>query len=295
MEKVLLIVDGHAYAYRAFYAIRQLTSAATGQPTNAIYGFIRMLAKMRLTINPTHLAVAWDGGLAKERVALLPEYKAQRPAVPDALETQLLEIYRFLKASNITSHLQEGFEADDCIATIARNAVGQGFQVVIASSDKDFFQLVSTKVGILNPNDKEAHVWREAEVRNKTGVAPTQIVDWLALVGDAVDNIPGVPGIGAISAARLLNEFHSVDELFYRLEEVPSARLRTALSTAESDIKRNREIIRLREGLSGFHNCEAYVLQAPDCEALHSLYSEWGFKGLLTELDRQSPAQQSMF
>src|SRR5713101_8615496 len=147
----LLLVDGHAYAYRAFHAIRQLSSP-TGAATNAIYGFIKMLDKMQARLAPTHLLVVWDGGLAAERMAALPEYKSQRPPMPDSLEEQIAALNRYLDAAGIAALCQEGVEADDWIASVARQAVAAGLAVVIASSDKDFLQLVSPRVGLLNPN-----------------------------------------------------------------------------------------------------------------------------------------------
>jgi len=217
----LLIIDGHAYAYRAFHAIRGLRSPS-GQPTNAVYGFVKMLAKMRAAIEPTHLIVVWDGGLSAERTAVLPEYKAQRPAMPDDLKPQLDEITGYLKAAAVASFCGEGVEADDYIACLARRASDAGMTVVIASSDKDFMQLVSARVGLLNPGDKSGTVWTDVQVRAKTGVEPSQIVDWLSLTGDSVDNIPGVPGVGPKTAAELLKQFGSVTALYERLDEVKS-------------------------------------------------------------------------
>ena len=124
----LLIIDGHAYAYRAFHAIRELRSPG-GQPTNAIYGFVKMLAKMRAVIAPSHLMVVWDGGLSSERTALLPEYKAQRPGMPDDLKPQLDEIVAYLKAAGVASFCREGVEADDYIACLARRAADAGLAV----------------------------------------------------------------------------------------------------------------------------------------------------------------------
>ena len=191
----LLIIDGHAYAYRAFHAIRGLRSPS-GQPTNAVYGFVKMLAKMRAAIKPTHLIVVWDGGLSAERTAVLPEYKAQRPRMPDDLKLQLDEMTGYLQAAGVSSFCRAGVEADDYIACLARHASDAGMSVVIASSDKDFMQLVSARVGLLNPGDKSGTIWTDEQVRAKAGVEPSQIVDWLSLTGDSVDNIPGVPGSG---------------------------------------------------------------------------------------------------
>jgi DNA polymerase-1 len=290
MEKRLFIVDGHAYAYRAFYAIRQLNSPS-GAPTNAVYGFIRMLGKMMAFLQPSHITVVWDGGLAAERMQLLPEYKTHRPPMPPLLESQLDQIGRFLTASNISPFCGEGIEADDWIATVTRLAIEQDFSVVIASSDKDFMQLVSAKVGLLNPNDKEPRIWGAEEVRAKTGVEPTQIVDWLALLGDAVDNIPGVPGIGPATAAKLIQQFGSVTNLYSRLEEVASVRIREALRVASENVKRNVALVRLHDQLPGLECCDEFVVKNPDHEKLKSLYSEWGFRTLREELEKRTTVQ----
>jgi DNA polymerase-1 len=288
----LLIVDGHAYAYRAFHAIRGLRSPA-GRPTNAIYGFVKMLAKLRAAVGPTHLVVVWDGGLSAARVAALPEYKAQRPEMPDDLKPQLDEIVAWLEAAGIASICREGVEADDYIAGLARRAVEASLAVVIASSDKDFMQLVSEQVGLLNPSDKTETVWTDEQVRAKTGVAPAQIVDWLSLTGDAVDNVPGVPGVGPKTAAELLNRFGSARGLYERLDEVQSEKLRANLRAAEAAVRRNRELVRLREDLPvGFSPAEL-VERPADAGRLAELYRRWGFKTLLAALAEPAPECQA--
>ncbi len=284
----LLIVDGHAYAYRAFYAIRELRSPS-GQAVNAIFGFVKMLAKMRAGLQPTHLIVVWDGGLSAERLAVLPEYKAQRPEMPVDLGAQLDQIVSFLAAASVTSFCREGVEADDYIACVARRAEQAGFEVVIASSDKDFMQLVSARIGLLNPNDKSETVWAAEQVRSKTGVEPSQIVDWLSLLGDSVDNIPGVPGVGPKTAAGLLQQFGSVSELFGRLDEVKSERVRGALRAAAADVRRNQALVRLKEDLDCEFLPEALAVRPVQAEALAELYRGWGFRSLLAELEASRP------
>jgi DNA polymerase I len=279
----LLIIDGHSYAYRAFHAIRELHSPS-GQPTNAIYGFIKMLAKLRATVVPTHWIVVWDGGLSAERMAALPEYKAQRPEMPENMRPQLDEIVSYLEAAGIASFCREGIEADDVIACLARRAEKLSWMTVIASADKDFMQLVSARVGLLNPHDKTEAIWTDEQVRNKTGVGPSQIVDWLSLTGDNVDNIPGVPGVGPKTAADLLNQFGSVDELFGRVGEVKSERLRAALLGSREAVKRNRELVRLHDVACDF-SPEEMAVKAPDTGRLRKLYSRWGFKTLLAALE----------
>ncbi len=279
----LLIVDGHAYAYRAFHAIRGMRSP-TGEPTNAVFGFIKMLAKMRGWLSPTHCIVVWDGGLSAERMVALPEYKAQRPEMPAELSMQIDEIVGYLAAAQIASYCEDGVEADDYIACLARRAVESDLDVVIASSDKDFMQLVAPGIGLVNPNDKSETVWGAEQVRNKAGVEPSQVVDWLALVGDSVDNIPGVPGVGPKTAADLLRQFGSVDAMYRRLSEVKSDRLRAALDAAATDVRRNQELVRLKADLSCDFSREELREKPVDAERLAALYRRWGFRSLLAEL-----------
>lgn len=287
----LLLVDGHAFAYRSFHAIRHLVSP-TGQPTNAIFGFIRAVAKLRDGLKPSHAGVVWDGGLAQERLTLLPEYKAQRPPMPPALEAQLDGMATWLGAAGIASLCRDGIEADDWIATLAVRAVAARSRVVIASSDKDFLQLVSAEIGILNPSDKSGQIWGEAEVRTKTGVAPEQVVDWLCLVGDAVDNIPGIPGIGSKTAALLLQEFQSCAQLFERIDEVKSERIRAALAAGIDVVRRNTEIIRLKTDLQVPTSLGQLELQPPDRTRLAGLYRGWGFRSLLAAVELDGGEQR---
>lgn len=284
----LLIVDGHAYAYRAFYAIRELR-APDGLPVNAIYGFVKMLAKMRLGLEPSHLMVVWDGGLCAKRVASLPGYKAQRPEMPDDLRSQLDGIISYLKAAGVASFRRDGVEADDYIACLAMRA---GMAVVIASADKDFMQLVSPQVGLLNPNDKSEAVWTQEQVRVKTGVEPAQIVDWLALMGDAVDNIPGVPGVGPKTAAGLLNRFGSVAGVYARLDEVMPEKLREALRGTTEAVQRNLKLVRLQEDLPCDFSAEDLAEKPADAVRLAELFRRWGFKGMLKDLEKAAESRQ---
>ena len=288
-----MIVDGHAYAYRAFHAIRNLRSPS-GRPTNAIYGFVKMLAKMRSAIGPTHLIVVWDGGLSAERVSVLPGYKAQRPGMPDDLKPQLDEIVGYLKAAGIASFCRAGVEADDYIACLAWRAAETGMTVVIASSDKDFMQLVSARIGLLNPNDKSETVWTDGQVRAKSGVEPSQVLDWLSLTGDSVDNIPGVPGVGPKTAAGLLKQFGSVAQLYARLDEVKSEKLRAALRDAAGVVRRNRELVRLRDDLPCDFSPDELAEKPAEAGQLRELYRRWGFKGMLAALEESAPGRQAV-
>jgi len=290
----LLIVDGHAYAYRAFFAIRNLKSPS-GEPTNAIFGFIKMLGRMRAFLNPTHVAVVWDGGLARERIELLPGYKAQRPPMPPDLEKQLDGVVEFLRASAIPSVVRDGIEADDSIATITRHSAAARCPVVIASSDKDFMQLVAENVGLLNPGDKVERIWGLDEVRAKTGVEPGQVVDWLSLIGDAVDNIPGVRGVGPKTATDLIRQFGSAEGIYQRIAEVKSDRLREALMAARADVARNQKLILLRTDLPGEFRLPELIPGGANLGVLRELYLRWGFRTLREEIERADPAQGALF
>lgn len=289
-EPRLLIVDGHAYAYRAFYAIRQLNSPE-GLGTNAIYGFIKMLAKMQARVKPTHVAVVWDGGLDAGRMELHPAYKAQRPASPADLDRQIGQIQEFLESAGLPSCQEEGIEADDLICALCNEAVSHGHNVVIASSDKDFMQLVGDRVGILNPNDKTETIWGAAQVREKTGVEPGQVLDWLSLIGDSVDNIPGVPGVGPRTAADLLAQFGSIDGIYARLPEVKSERMRNLLKESEAIVRKNQALISLKGAVRGSLNVNGCLLRAADEARLMELFGRWGFKTMLRELEMRAEAQ----
>jgi DNA polymerase-1 len=225
-------------------------------------------------------------------MVLLPEYKAHRPEMPHDLRPQLDGIVDYLAAAGIASYRGDGIEADDYIACLARRAAEQGWDVVIASSDKDFMQLVSARIGLLNPNDKTGAVWSREQVAAKTGIEPGQVADWLALMGDAVDNIPGVPGVGPKTAAVLLRQFGSATALLTRLDEVKPEKLRASLQNSADAVRRNLELVSLREVPCEFAP-ERLAVRLPDLEKLRELFRRWGFGGMLAELDPQPAERQA--
>lgn len=289
----LVLVDGHAYAYRAFHAIRNLSSPQ-GEPTNAIFGFIKMVERLRELWKPSHLAVVWDGGLAPERLVDLPEYKAQRPPMPESLGCQINGIIEWLKASGVSSLASEGVEADDWIATLARGLADEIGQVLIASSDKDFMQLIGNRIGLVNPAESVARIWNADDVVTKTGVKPEQVVDWLSLIGDTVDNIAGVRGIGPKSAAELLRQFGSINGMFENLERVQNARVREILRGSESIVRRNQRLIGLRNAGDPVA-ADALLMVDRDCVKLSGLYERWGFRNMLEALKRPEWRQDDLF
>lgn len=287
MTPRLLLIDGHAYAYRAYHAIRRL-HAPDGSPTNAIFGFVQMMDRLRERFQPSHFGVIWDGGLSAGRLAALPEYKAQRAPMPPDMGPQLDALEGYLSAAGLHSFSADGVEADDYLALAARRATGAGCPVIIASSDKDFMQLVTADIVLVNPADKEQSLFGVAQVRAKTGVAPDQIVDWLSLIGDAVDNIPGVSGVGPKTATDLLQRFGSVAALYERLTEVGSARQREALRTAESIVRRNQQLIRLDENLPCPFALADFACRPPNHARLLELFQRWGFRGLAARAAAQA-------
>ena len=279
----LLIVDGHHFAYRAFYAIRSM-NAPDGFPTNAIYGFIKTLERMRERVKPTHIAVIWDGGLNEERTDSLETYKAERDPMPDDMELQLDGIVQWLEAIGIFTWCQEGVEADDVIGTLAWQAEAEGFSIVIASADKDFFQLINRNVCLLNPNDKTGTLWGDSQVEAKTGVLPHQIIDWLSLMGDSVDGIPGVKGVGPKTAAKLLSEYGTVDAIFEKLGSIASEKLRDRLADAENNVRRNQQLVALKKIPQWAKSLSDLRPESQDVALLEGLYRKWNFRSKLEEL-----------
>jgi DNA polymerase-1 len=287
----LLLVDGHAHAYRAFFAIRGLTGP-DGRPTNAIFGFRKALEKLHAALSPTHVAVIWDGGLAAERTDALPEYKANRPAMPEALAEQLDDIAAWVEARGWASLCADGVEADDWIAAQARDAEAAGADVLISSSDKDFLQLVTPRVRVVDPREREIRPLDPEAVREKTGVRPDQIVDWLSLIGDSADNIPGVRGVGRKTATALLQRFDSCAGLYARLAEVTPERIRQALADSRELVQRNRELIRLAPEAAVCRPLDELAPREPDRDRLAALYERWGFRAAV---EAPAPAQCELF
>lgn len=265
---LLLLMDGMAMAYRAFHAIPDL-STRDGRPTNALFGFIKMVQQLRDAHRPTHQAVVFDGGLPPRRMNLLPHYKAQRAEMPDGLAAQLEPIGEFLAAARIPALRLQEEEADDVMATLARRAERESFAVRLATSDKDLFQMVSPLVQVVAPV-KDGPRMGPAEVAVKLGVGPELVTSFLALTGDAVDNIPGVPGVGPKTASKLLLEFGSLAALGRRLSEVKSDRIRQALEQHWPDVERNHRLVTLETDVPALPDLSTLAVQAPDVARLVS-------------------------
>jgi len=287
MTNKLLLVDAFSLIYRAYYAIREL-NAPDGAPVNAIFGFTKMLRKLLAERAPTHCAVVFDLGAPRRRLALLTAYKEQRPPTPPALEAQLSGIREMVAALRLFLAEIEGEEADDIIATLAVRAAENQFDVLIASQDKDFCQIVGPRIRLLRPDNSEGEPLDAAGVVARFGVKPDQMVDYLSLVGDSVDNIPGVPGIGPKTAAELLRQFGSVEELLARADSLDKPRLRAALLDAAERIRLNRSLIRLHTDLALTWPWEVMVTRPPDEQRLRTLCARYGFRTLLADLEKRA-------
>lgn len=277
----LLLLDGHAIAYRAFFAIRSL-STKSGLATNAVYGFIRMTDQLFQQWRPSHMCAVFDGGLPDERMALLPSYKAQREEMPAELDAQFPLIHEYLAAAGIADVQIEREEADDIIATQAVFAKQSG-EVLLATSDKDLFQLVDERVAIIPPTKSDQRMGPE-DVEKKTGVLPQQIAEWLALIGDSADNIPGVPGIGLKTAAKLLNQFGTLDSLYKNLEQVEREKLRRALAEHEDAVRRNLQMTTLRTNLDVPLDWPLWTVR-PNHQDLLSFYRKMEFSSMAKALE----------
>jgi DNA polymerase-1 len=248
-----LLVDGFNIAYRCFFAVPEL-ARADGFPTNAVHGWVKSLWRLADQEKPAAILVFFDLGGAQDRLALHPEYKAQREEMPEALVKQLPHIKAVTRAMGLVGVERAGVESDDLVASQAVRLAAQGHEVLIVSSDKDFAQIVGEHINMLLPppsaNPKLG--WRRldaAGVVEKFGVLPAQIADYLALVGDASDNIPGIEGVGPKTAVRWLKEFGSVEGIIAHARELKPERFRDSVLALSDLVRRNLRLTTLNLGL----------------------------------------------
>ncbi|NLF61664.1 MAG: hypothetical protein GX574_10980 [Lentisphaerae bacterium] len=277
----IVLVDAYAQIYRSFYAIRSLTNKR-GEPTNALYGIARLLLQLDRSLASSHGAILFDKGKSERRVAICPEYKAQRPPMPDDLRSQIAPIRDWMSAFGWPLLEQEGIEADDLIAAIT--ARREQLPVKILTFDKDIAQLTADpEVVLLSSGAKdEWTAMGQAEVTAKYGVGPEQLGDFLALVGDASDNIRGVEGVGPKTAAKFLQESGGLDAFFADPITVSNERLREKVLEARELLKRNRELVRLDATLpENWRGLDTVRRNPPDWARLLSLAEEQGFASLI--------------
>jgi DNA polymerase I len=287
----LFLVDGSSYVFRAFFAIPSLTSSS-GLPTNAIYGFSSMLLKFIKEHRPDYLSVVLDAGRETFRNEIFQDYKKHRPEAPPALVPQFPYIRKVLNAMKVAVLELQGFEADDLIGTLCRLLSNKECEIIIVSGDKDLMQLVNGEIKILDTS-KERWIGVE-EVRQKFGVEPRRVVEVMGLMGDAVDNIPGVRGIGEKTAIALIQRFDSLEHLYDRLDEVEktnlrgSARIRKALEQGKDAAFLSRELATVKTDVSIRVQLEDLRFRGPDMEGVRQLFTELGFDNLLKLIEKQN-------
>jgi DNA polymerase-1 len=284
-KKRLVLLDGHALAYRAFHALPATLTSPSGELTNAVYGFTAMLLKVLQDVHPDYIAVAFDVGRTF-RHDQFPDYKAHRAATPEELHTQMARIREIVSAFNIPVFTQEGYEADDVLGTLAHQAAEKGVETIIVTGDSDIFQLIEpdVKVMITGRRYSDTTIYDEEKIAERYGLRPDKLIDFKALVGDTSDNIPGVRGVGAKTAARLLQQFGSLQAIYDHLDEVPSASVRKKLEAGRNDAFLSRDLVTIRRNLALQLDLEACKTRDFDRHRVLKLFRELGFRSLVDRL-----------
>jgi len=289
----LFLIDGSSYIFRAFFAIPPLSNA-DGLPTNAIFGFTNMMLKLLKEHQPEYIAVALDAGRVTFRNQMFAAYKGNRPEAPADLIPQFPYFRKVLDALNVALLELPGYEADDIIATLCKTLCGDQCEITVVSSDKDLMQLVTDGIKLFD-SAKERWIGA-AEVGEKFGVAPEQVIEVMGLMGDAVDNIPGVKGIGEKTAIALIQQFQSLENLFEHLDEVEKTKLRGAagirkiLEEARNAAFLSRDLATAKADVPIAVALTQLSARRPDLEKVRSLFTGLGFNNLVKLLESAQPA-----
>jgi DNA polymerase-1 len=284
---VLYLIDGSSQMYRAYHApVRTadggLLRNAQGTPTNAVYIFVTMLRKLLNEHKPEYIAASFDLPGRTFRDDLVADYKANRAPMPDELAQQIPMVHAACEALGVPILTSERYEADDVIGTLAEKAAAAGFEVAIVTGDKDFYQLVGDRIRVFNP--KEEGTWYDAQgVKEKFGVPPDLVVDVLALMGDTIDNIKGVPGIGEKGAIQLITEYGSLENLIAHASEVKHKRYREGLLANIDNARQSRELARIRTDVPVEFDAEALRYRGGSRERSFRIFNELGFRALAKE------------
>jgi DNA polymerase I len=277
----LYLIDGSSQMYRAYHAIRGLTGP-DGRSTNAVYGFVTMLRKLLQDLQPAYIAASFDLAGPTFRSELAIDYKANRAPMPGDLAEQIPWVHEACEALGVPILTSERYEADDVIGTLATQAAAAGFEVAIVTGDKDFLQLVHDGIKVYNPRDEG--LWYDEEgVRRKFGVPPDRVVDVLALMGDPIDNVKGVPGIGEKGARELIATHGSLDALLTRAADLPQKRYREALLAHAEAARESRELVRIHTDVPVRFDPAALRYRGAARERCYDLFSRLGFRSLVTE------------
>lgn len=287
-ENPLILVDGSSYLYRAYHAFPPLTNSA-GEPTGAMYGVLNMLRSLIMQYKPSHVAVVFDAKGKTFRDELFESYKSHRPPMPDDLREQIAPLHEMVEAMGLPLLVVSGVEADDVIGTLARQASQKGIPVLISTGDKDMAQLVEPNITLINTMTNT--ILGPQEVEDKYGVPPELIIDFLALMGDSSDNIPGVPGVGEKTALALLQGIGSLEKIYNSLDDIAPLGFRGSKTLAPK-MEENRELAFLSYQLATIKTdvelektCEELAVSEPNVDKLHQLFSRYEFKRWLADVE----------
>ena len=282
------LIDGSGYIFRAYYALPPLSRKSDGLPTGAVSGFCSMLFKLLEDVRaddskhkPTHFAVIFDSARKNFRNEIYSEYKANRAEAPDDLAPQFEYIRKSVKAFNLPSIELLNYEADDLIATYAKQITEAGAKVTVISSDKDLMQLVSSKVRLFDP--MKSRVIGEKEVIEKFGVKPEQVIDVQSLAGDSSDNVPGVPGIGIKTAAELINKYKNLEKLLSKASEIPQNKRRETLLTNKDKALLSKQLVTLKDDVPVKNDPSEFLIKDIDKDKLYEFLREMEFNRLLSQ------------
>jgi DNA polymerase-1 len=283
MSQRLFLIDGSSQMYRAYHAMRGSgLSGPGGRTTHAVYIFVTMLRKLIQDHQPQYIAASFDLAGPTFRSEMATDYKANRAPMPPDLAEQIPWVHEACEALGVPILTYERFEADDVIGTLATQAAAEGFEVAIVTGDKDFFQLVHDGIKVYNPRDDGA--WFDADgVKEKFGVAPDQVVDVLALMGDSIDNIKGVPGVGEKGARDLIATYGNLEELLAHASEVSNKRYREGLLQHAEDARQSRELARIRTNVPVAFAAESLRYRGASRERCFELFTRLGFRTLVMD------------
>lgn len=282
MGNELYIIDGSAYIYRAYHAVAPLTNSH-GQYTHAVYGFINIMRRLIKDKSPSRMLMAYDSRGPVFRHDMYPEYKANRPPMPDDLVTQIPYIKEYVKGANIPSLEVPGVEADDIIATAALKYSKAGLKVIIVSGDKDLLQLIDENITVWDPMKNK--VMDAKAVQEKYSLPPTSLLDCFALMGDSADNVPGVPGVGPKTAQKLIAEYGSLDGLYEQIEGLKKSKMKEKLIDNKDGAYLSKDLIRLKVDVQVPDDPDHFLLTEPHDDILRKLYEELEFTTLLKEVE----------
>ncbi len=288
-RKLLLLFDGNALVHRAYHALPPLTVSRTGEMVNAVKGFVSTLLKVMKDINPTYWAITFDSPAPTFRHKQFAEYKQHRPKTPDELISQIKRVHQMSEAFNLPQFEIEGYEADDILGTLSRQASQNNVDTIIVTGDNDMLQVVSPEVKVMSPRRGfgDTVLYDEEGVRAKYGIGPEQLIDYKALTGDPSDNIPGVPGIGEKTAVKLLNQFGSIDEIYSRITEVNPEKLQNLLSDHREQVMQNKELVAIVTDVPVDLNLDSCQVSAYDRQHVVDLFYDLEFVELLTRLPEE--------